>query len=147
MLRASESQTGYSRAVPILDGDMRIARMTSPYNGHVAKHLEAVYERGVLRPLEQWSLAEHQHVRLTIDERTGPLSWRSSEPVDEFGEEIAWLAKESAAYAGQWIALAGSRLAAHGPKPAEVSEAAKAAGVEQPLFAYVPTDDLPFGGW
>jgi len=119
----------------------------SRYNGHVAKHLEAVYERGVLRPLEYLSLAENQHVRLTIEEGTGPLSWRSSVPADECREEMAWLAKESAAYAGQWVALAGSRLVAHGPKLIEVSETAKAAGVDQPLFAHVPMDDLPFGGW
>lgn len=85
----------------------------SRYNGHVAKHLEAVYERGVLRPLEYLSLAENQHVRLTIEGYRGK---NGSVELEIFGAEcrkaMAWLAKESAAYAGQWVALAVSRLVA-----------------------------------
>jgi predicted DNA-binding antitoxin AbrB/MazE fold protein len=110
----------------------------------MSRHLEAIYEQGVLRPLEPLALAEHQRVRLTLDE---PLSWRSSEPVNERRDEMQWLAKESRPYAGQWVALDGPRLVAHGAKLATVSAAAKAAGVERPLFASVPDDDLPFGGW
>jgi predicted DNA-binding antitoxin AbrB/MazE fold protein len=111
----------------------------------MSRHLEAIYEQGVLRPLEPLALAEHQRVRLTLDEK--PLSWLSTEPVNERREEMQWLAKESAPYAGQWVALDGARLVAHGDKLATVSVAAKAAGVQRPLFASVPDDDLPFGGW
>lgn len=111
----------------------------------MSRRLEAIYEQGVLRPLEPLALAEHQRVRLTLDEK--PLSWPSTEPVNARRDEMQWLAKESAPYAGQWVALDGPRLVAHGAKLAMVSEAAKAAGVEQPLFASVPDDDLPFGGW
>jgi hypothetical protein len=82
---------------------------------------------------------------LTLDEK--PLSWPSTEPVNEWPEEMQWLAKESGPYAGQWVALDGPRLVAHGAKLATVSAAAQAAGVERPLFASVPDDDLPFGGW
>jgi len=110
----------------------------------MSRHLEAIYEQGVLRPLEPLALAEHQRVRLTLDEK--PLSWPSTEPVNERREEMQWLAKESGFYAGQWVALDGPRLVAHGAKLATVTAAAKAAGVERPLFASVPDDDLPFGG-
>lgn len=113
----------------------------------MAKQLDAVYELGVLRPLEPLKLAEHQRVRLTLDERTPPSSWAASEPVNERRAEMEWLSKESTAYAGQWVALDGARLVAHGPKLAAVAEAARAAGVAEPLFASVPDDDLPFGGW
>lgn len=113
----------------------------------MAKHLEAVYEHGVLRPLEPLQLAEHQRVRLTVDERLAPLTWQPLEPMNERRAEMNWLAKESAAYAGQWVALDGACLVAHGTKLAEVSDAARAAGVDEPLFAHVPFDDLPFGGW
>lgn len=130
------------RTLPILEA-------ATHYNeGAMAKQLEAIYEQGVLRPLEPLTLAEHQRVRLTLEERTAPLSWASPEPVNEQREELEWLAKESAPYAGQWVALDGSRLVAHGAKLATVSTAAKAAGVAEPLFAYVPSDkELPFAGW
>ena len=91
----------------------------------MAIHLEAVYEQGVLRPLEPLALTEHQRVHLTVEDRKRPLSW------------------ESAA----WVALDGNRLIAHGPKLAAVKAAAQAAGVSQPFFASVPDSDLPFGGW
>ncbi len=44
-------------------------------------------------------------------------------PHNDRREEFAWLAKESAPYAGQWIALDGKRLVAHGPELVEVNAA------------------------
>jgi predicted DNA-binding antitoxin AbrB/MazE fold protein len=113
----------------------------------MARQLDAVCENGVLRPIEPLSLPEHQRVRLTIEDRTARLSWESTEPVNERRAELEWLAKESASYRGQWVALDGDRLVARGDKLATVSAAARAAGVEEPFFASVPNDDLPFGGW
>jgi len=118
------------------------------YNqGTMVRQLDAVYEQGVLRPLEPLALSEHQRVRLTVDERTEPLSWQSSEPVNDRREEMLWLSKESAPYAVEYVALDGNRLVAHGPKLAAVGAAARASGVAQPFFASVPDNDLPFGGW
>jgi len=112
----------------------------------MSRHLDAVYENGVLRPLEPLSLAEHQRVRLTLDEK--PLSWLATGKVDERLAEMHWLANESGPYSGQWVALDGPRLVAHGPQLAAVSAEAKAAGVADPLFAHVPADNgLPFAGW
>ena len=113
----------------------------------MAIHLEAVYEQGVLRPLEPLALAEHQRVSVTVEERKRPLSWESQQPFEDSRAELEWLAKESRRYAGEWVALNGNRLVAHGPKLAAVKAAAQAAGVSQPFFASVPDDDLPFGGW
>jgi hypothetical protein len=94
------------------------------------------------------ALLEHQRVRLTLEESGAPLSWESSELVNERREELHWLAKESGPYAGEWVALDGNRLVAHGAKLAAVSAAARAAGFEEPFFASVPDDkDLPFAGW
>ncbi len=112
------------------------------------RELEAVYEHGVLRPLEPLGLPENQRVRLTLEERPARLSWESPEPVNERREELRWLAKDSRPYAGEWVALDGPRLVAHGVKLADVSAAAAAAGVGEPFFARVPKEkDLPFGGW
>ena len=118
----------------------------------MVKQIDAVYEQGVLRPLEPLALSEHQRVRLTLDDsaapRPRPLSWRSSRPVYHRYEEFEWLANESGPYAGQWVALDGSRLVAHGDELATVSAAALAAGVEQPLFSHLPPEgEPPFGGW
>ena len=118
------------------------------YNrGAIATHLEAVYEQGVLRPLEPLALAQHQRVRATVEERKRPPSWESAQLPDEGRVELDWLANESRHYAGEWIALDGDRLVAHGPKLAAVKLAAQAEGVSRPFFASVPGDDLPFGGW
>jgi predicted DNA-binding antitoxin AbrB/MazE fold protein len=113
----------------------------------MAIHLEAVYERGVLRPLEPLALSEHQRVRVTVEVPKRPLGWESAQQLDDSRAELDWLANESRHYAGEWVALDGSRLVAHGPKLATVKAAAHAAGVSRPLFASVPDDDLPFGGW
>jgi predicted DNA-binding antitoxin AbrB/MazE fold protein len=114
----------------------------------MARHLEAVYEQGILRPLEPLVLAEHQRVRLTIEEKPARLSWASAKPVNERREELHWLATESGPYAGEWVALDGPNLVAHGEKLASVRAAARAAGIIEPFFASVPRNmDMPFGGW
>ena len=39
------------------------------------KQIEAIYENGMLKPLEALPLAEHQHVRVTVSEISGdPLA-------------------------------------------------------------------------
>jgi predicted DNA-binding antitoxin AbrB/MazE fold protein len=129
------------------------------------RELEAVYERGVLRPLEPLALAEHQRVRLTLEDRredrredrgedrilsqngNAPAE-AAAAPVNYRREEFQWLAKESGPYAGQWVALEGRRLVAHGTDLATVSAAARVAGVERPLLTHLPLEgELPFGGW
>ncbi len=118
------------------------------YNeGAMTRRFEAVYEHGVLRPLEPLILPEHQRVRLTIEENPARLSWESTEPVNERSAEMLWLAKESGPYAGEWVALEGPVLIAHGSKLSGVRAAARAAGANDPLFARVPSDKAPFGGW
>jgi predicted DNA-binding antitoxin AbrB/MazE fold protein len=123
------------------------------YNQSVmSRQLEAVFERGILRPLEPLALPEHQRVRLTIEDQASPQNGNTSvknpAQVNERREEFLWLANESGPYAGQWVALDGSRLVAHGAKLGTVSEAARAAGVDRPLLTHLPPEgDLPFGGW
>ena len=114
----------------------------------MARQLEAIYEQGILRPLEPLILAEHQRVRLTLEERPAvPLSWDTGEPYNERHEELQWLAKESRPYAGQWVALEGPRLVAHGQRLADVRAAANAAGALDPIFATVPREKVDFPNW
>jgi predicted DNA-binding antitoxin AbrB/MazE fold protein len=104
----------------------------------MARQLEAVYEQGILRPLEPLVLAEHQRVQLSIEERPERHGNETIPPVNERREEIKWLAKEAAPYAGEWVALDGYCLVAHGERLAAVRTSAQAAGVIEPLFARVP---------
>lgn len=90
----------------------------------MARQLEAIHEQGVLRPLEPLTLREHQRVRLTIEERPEKLAWKSADPVQERREEMEWFAEKSGPCAGQWVAIEGSRLVAHGAKLADVRQAA-----------------------
>ena len=52
-------------------------------------HVDAVYERGVLRPLEPLSLAESQRVKLTISEPEGGRSQRDMEFLERVRAEVA----------------------------------------------------------
>ena len=130
--------------------------MPSAPNGYnqsvMVRQLEAVFEHGVLRPLEPLSLGESQRVRLTLDDqplmqnRNTPV--QDAAPINDRREEFLWLANHSGPYADQWVALDGSRLVAHGTELAVVSEAARAAGVDRPLLTHLPPEgELPFGGW
>jgi len=122
----------------------------------MTRQLEAVYEHGVLRPLEPplepLTLPEHQRVHLTLEEQTAPQDENTPvearAAVNQRREEFEWLANESGPYAGQWVALDARRLVAHGTELATVSAAARAAGVDRPLLTHLPPEgEPPFGGW
>ncbi len=70
------------------------------------------------------------------------------EPLD-CSREMQWLTDHSAEYAGQWVALDGNRLLAHGEVAREVYMAARDIGISLPLIVRVdaPDQQLPFGGW
>ena len=113
----------------------------------MARRLDAVYEQGVLPPLEPLSLPEHQRVRLSLEAEPEQLRWKSTEPVNERREEMQWFSEGARPYAGQWVAIEGPRLVAHGVRLLNVRAAAKAAGASDPRFARVPSHSDPFGGW
>lgn len=115
----------------------------------MVRQLEAVFEHGVLRPLEPLTLPEHQRVRLTLDDQPQPMQDNSDPPVfNDRREEMRWLATEAAPYAGQWVALSGNRLLAHGTEASAVLAAGRAAGVKEPLLTHLPANgELPFAGW
>jgi Family of unknown function (DUF5678) len=58
---------------------------------------------------------------------------------------MEWLRLHSKEYGGQWVALDGGRLIAHGPDAMEVYAAAEADGAYLPMIKYIePADALPF---
>ena len=94
----------------------------------MVRHLEAVFEDGVLRPVEPLSLPQHQHVMVTIDD---------APPVPASGErvgELTWLKTHGQGYIGQWVALEGNRLVAHGADARSVRDEARRLGVQVPLM-------------
>lgn len=104
--------------------------------------LEAVFEQGVLRPLEPLSLPEQQHVMVTITDV--PVV----EQVSSWQAEQEWLSAHGAEYIGEWLALQGNVLLSHGPKAREVRDEARRKGVELPLMFQVPEDfGMPSAGW
>lgn len=92
----------------------------------MVRQLEAVYEDGMLRPIEPLSLRQNQRVTLIVDDGA---------PLAEAGSaEMAWLKANGHRYAGQWVALAGDRLVAHGLDARVVRDEARRQGIAVPLM-------------
>jgi predicted DNA-binding antitoxin AbrB/MazE fold protein len=114
----------------------------------MVRELEAIYEQGLLRPLEPLTLKENQVVRLTVDDKSADKPQAEREGVLLRKEEFEWLAKNGETYAGQWVALDGYTLLANGPNAVEVSERAYRAGAKRPLITHVElSHGTLFGGW
>jgi Family of unknown function (DUF5678) len=74
---------------------------------------------------------------------------RFVEPIPEPDPEPnrRWMAAHRHEYAGQWVALDGERLIAHGMNAKEVFAAARADGAYLPLVTFIlPDDAAPFVG-
>jgi Family of unknown function (DUF5678) len=62
--------------------------------------------------------------------------------------EQRWLHERGNQFNGEWVALDGDRLVSHGTDAKSVFDEARAAGVANPFFVRVNSqEDLPFGGW
>jgi Family of unknown function (DUF5678) len=58
-------------------------------------------------------------------------------------QRMRWMNEHSHEYGGQWVALDGDRLIAHGKNADEVVAAADADGAYLPLVTYIPPADAP----
>jgi Family of unknown function (DUF5678) len=59
---------------------------------------------------------------------------------------IRWIAEHAREYAGQWVALDGDRLIAHGPGHDDVWAAAQASGVYLPMVTFIDDPDKIYMG-
>ena len=110
----------------------------------MVRHLEAVFEAGVLRPLQPLLLPEHHHVMVTIDD--SPIV-AAAEFNHRYAEQ-AWLGTHGRAYIGQWVALDGGKLISHGPNAVPVRDDARRQGLKCPFVVRVPPDfGKPSAGW
>ncbi len=108
----------------------------------MTRQLEAVFEHGVLRPLEPLSLPEMQHVLVTITDVPAPLPYNSRQAEQE------WLKAHEQEYRGQRVALEGDVLLSHGFEAIAVRDAARKKTKQTPLFVRIPKEpELPSAGW
>jgi hypothetical protein len=85
-----------------------------------------------------------------IRKSTSPINGgRFVEPIQEPDPEPnrRWMAAHKNEYSGQWVALDGERLIAHGTDANAVFAAARADGAYLPLVTFIPPiDGMPFIG-
>ena len=103
---------------------------------------KAIFEDGLLRPLEPLSLQDKQHVLLIITDVSAPGANSGYMPEQE------WLRTHGREYSGQWVALNGEELLSHGSDARGVRDEARAKGVQTPLMVRIPDEpNLPPAFW
>jgi hypothetical protein len=103
-----------------------------------------------LSPADRSKLLAYLRAEESLRElKPNPVPSRRPDGLDLVREsERRWLDEHRNEYAGQWVALDGDRLIAHGPDGREVYRQVKEAGVKYPFVVHLPpADALPFGGW
>jgi hypothetical protein len=60
---------------------------------------------------------------------------------------LHWIADYAREYKGQWVAIDGDRLIAHGANADEVFDAAEADSANQPLVGFVDDHDKIYAGF
>jgi hypothetical protein len=93
------------------------------------------------RLLDQLEQAERKSPKSTLDKRVPPI------PVPDSAREMRWITDHQREYAGQWVALDGDRLIAHGPNHDEVWAAAEADGAYLPMIVFIEDPDKIYAGF
>jgi len=100
------------------------------------------------RPWNQVAFGEPVPVILSAEKPADRVASKRSGDAKRWSLEQRWLEEHRSELAGQWVALDGDRLIAHGKNARDVYAAAAASGVHLPLVLQVePLDELPFEGW
>lgn len=100
--------------------------------------------RDEIEPAQSSPLQEEQATANEGRNRKRPVRL----PLIDASKELRWLKEHRHEHIGQWVALDGNRLLAHGTNAREVFRAAREAGVKAPFVEQIlPADELPFGGW
>jgi hypothetical protein len=90
--------------------------------------------------------AEQRRLRLELENLDEHLL-RQAGSVDT-AKERKWIAEHRQEYIGEWVALDGDQMIAHGSNAREVYLAALQAGFDSPYMDRVEKLDEPFvGGW
>jgi predicted Zn-dependent protease len=105
---------------------------------------QIIDEARALSPAEKGKL--RQALDRELEQQAPAQSSKPGYPTNE--QERAWINAHRDEYLGQWVALDGDHLVAHGTDARTVYEAARAQGVEIPYIDRVePKVDAFMGGW
>lgn len=98
--------------------------------------------------IEQWRLNNLLSDKLSKPGKEPPGQPLQPIPMPDYTDTLQWLVDNAREYAGQWVALDGVRLIAHGPDARAVYAAANADGTYLPLVTMVEDPDAPpFAGF
>lgn len=118
-----------------------------------SNHHIILNEQGLFIPRALFDRADEivqelrQEGKLSSLKTRPPLAKVRRVPVKDRTKEMQWLKEHRHEYRGEWVALDGDRLLAHGTNAKEVFASAREI-VSDPLFEFIAPDyDLPFGGW
>jgi Family of unknown function (DUF5678) len=119
--------------------------------------MTTITAENVLQLIDQMSLTEQLKLKQLMAQRSEPQAQpeatasSQTKPLDKRvppirmpsngAESLRWLAEHRREYAGQWVALDGTRLIAHGPNHDDVWAAAQADGAYLPLVTFVEDPD------
>lgn len=104
--------------------------------------------------LRQLPPPEREKVLEWIDEENQknisgkPADEKLKRDEEKFRLAMNWIREHRAEFDGQWVALDGDKLLAHGADGKKVHRAAQDRGVKTPLMHRVSIKETqPFGGW
>jgi hypothetical protein len=120
----------FSQIVQLPSGELSRLR-------HLLDQMDQVEEKPSKPPLAHQEKAEKKTPKPLLDKRLQP------KPMPDSTREFRWLSEHAREYAGQWVALDGDRLIAHGPDARDVYAAADADGAYLPLVTRVEDPDNP----
>ena len=83
-----------------------------------------------------------EHLK-NLDVTASGVKWVEPIPMPDPEPSTRWMNGHYHDYRGQWVALDGDRLIAHGANATEVFAAAAADGAYLPLVTYIPPADAP----
>src|SRR6266498_3405253 len=97
---------------------------------------------------EQWRLHNLLGDKLNKRDKASPDHRVPPKPMPEGAmRALQWIAEHAREYEGQWVALDGDRLIAHGANADEVFDAAEAYGADLPLVGFVDDPDKIYAGF
>lgn len=105
----------------------------------------------VITEASSWVPADRERLRVWLEEQAVLDQKRGSRHETPDAERQAkiqqWLADNRANYLGQWVALEGDRLIAHGTDRRKFVAEARASNLKGLFIHKFVTQELPFAGW
>lgn len=96
---------------------------------------------------------EREKLKALLNRRLSATQTHQSNFIPPFDTQdsapsLRWIAEHRAEFAGQYVALDGDRLVAHGTDPQEIIAAVRASGLSGLFFTLIPPADAPpFAGF